>query len=139
MKALVSLVAAALVLAGCEAEQSGAPWPSSFSTEVAEVGDRSGLAGSEDCGPYFVAIPEATVNLKLDIVIFKLKRQMVEGLDTQFMMTVTRDRLVVVIDDTKTAPFVTINPPAPSEIRISKADLDKAPCLKRSGTPGSRI
>ena len=140
MRTFARLAAIAVVLAGCSSEPQVPSFPKKVTGDVDVFGGLTESRKSEnECGPYFVGYPEATENLKIDVVIFKMKRQDIAGMDTLLLMTATRDRLIVVVDDTKKVPFVTIDPPNPTEIRISKDDLENASCLKRSGTPGSRI
>ena len=130
-------LAATVVLAACsvetktESEETG-----SVVSELQPFKSKDHVPGSDGyCGAYFSVIPEATVNKKLDLIIFSLKGKMVDGVLLTLRMVVTLDRLTIVVDDTKAIPEAKIDPGSTHEIRISRKDLDLAPCL----APGRRI
>ena len=130
-------LATALVLGACSVETRTEPEDAgSAVSELMPFRSKTHVPGSPGyCGPYFAVIPEATLNKKLDIIIFSLKGKMIDGVLMSLRLAVTPDRLTIVVDDTKAVPEAQIDLGSTHEIRISRKDLDLATCL----APGRRI
>jgi hypothetical protein len=87
------------------------------------------------CGPYFIVIPEATETKRLDLIIFFFESTIVGGVPFSSSITVTIDRIRVVVDEARVAPHAKMTPGVETVITMSQKDYDEAPCLRK----GTRI
>lgn len=88
------------------------------------------------CGPYFILIPAGKVS-QYDVFRFRLNGVM-HNKPFGLGVTISRDRAIIIVDDTVKVPLVAVIVGEQTKIRISSSDLEEAKCLTHESKPSTR-